>query len=220
MRRAFNFYHSYYEVYCGLDDKQKNQFMEALIEVQFLGKHIDKIEFEDKMLNVVWKAIKHSVKKQIEGYCNSIQTNYEALFYDNPSAYEAVPSSASTQVQGEGEGEGEVQGEVQEGINASLRSASVKKGDMFDVEFEQFYATLWDMYRTGIKAYRSEYGSKQKAKPKVKAQLKQLYKDADWDSLEDLFNWFLDYANNKLATSKGFTKNLERWDYEAMMEDS
>ena len=141
MRRAFNFYHSYYEVYCGLDDKQKNQFIEALIEVQFLSKHIDKIEFEDKMLNIVWKAIKHSVKKQIEGYCNSIQTNYEALFYDNPSASEAVLSSASTQVQGEGEGEGQVQGEVQEGINASLRSASVKKGDMFDVEFEQFYAT-------------------------------------------------------------------------------
>lgn len=122
MRQAFNFYSSYDEVASELNDKQLSLFIRALLDVQFFRKHIDSISFEDKMVSISWKASKHSVKKQLEGYCNANKIVYESLFNDvsdayeagYKGAYEAGLKGASAQGEGQGEGEGQVQGQVQE----------------------------------------------------------------------------------------------------------
>lgn len=71
MREQFTFYKSFDDVYCDLSDKQKLEFMQIILDVQFLRVRIEDVNFEDKILNIVWKSIKHSLTKSISGYLDS-----------------------------------------------------------------------------------------------------------------------------------------------------
>lgn len=82
MRKAFNFYSNFDDVASDLNDKQFTLFMRALLDVQFLRKHIDDVSFDDKIVSITWKAIKHSIAKQIQGHCNKNKIDYNALFHD------------------------------------------------------------------------------------------------------------------------------------------
>ena len=82
MRKAFNFYSSFDEVAQELNDKQFALFMRAVLDVQFLRKHIDEISFDDKILSITWKAVKHSVGKQLQGHCNKTKIDYNSLFHE------------------------------------------------------------------------------------------------------------------------------------------
>jgi len=121
-RLAFNFYGSYREILDQLDDKQKVLFMTALLDVQFLEIHIDKIVFKDKMLSLAWKSIRHSVIKQLDGYCNSKSTVYNSLFDEVSDASGGAYEGTSVQE------EVKVQGKVKEKdkcFNAPLRFATI-----------------------------------------------------------------------------------------------
>ena len=82
MRKAFNFYASYYAVFEDLTDAQIGQLMRELTQVQFLDKHIDEVKFKDKIVSIVWKSIKHSVLEQIKGYCSKRSIAYESVLPD------------------------------------------------------------------------------------------------------------------------------------------
>lgn len=71
MREQFTFYKSFDDVYFDLSDKQKLDFMETILNVQFLRTRIEDVVFQDKILNIVWKSIKHSLSKSISGYLDS-----------------------------------------------------------------------------------------------------------------------------------------------------
>ena len=114
MRQAFNFYSSYDEVILDLDDVQLPLFVRALLDIQFFRKHIDNISFIDKVLSMAWKASKHSIKKQLEGYCNANKIDYNSLFDETKPAYEApyegtieAPLKPAS-LQGQGQGQEEV----------------------------------------------------------------------------------------------------------------
>jgi len=83
MRQAFNFYVHYDEILQDLNDAEFAQLMRAILDVQFFRKHIDHIHFEDRILAIAWKGLKHSIKSQIEGYCNKHNIDYDAMFQEN-----------------------------------------------------------------------------------------------------------------------------------------
>lgn len=76
MRKACNFYFSYYEPTKLLTKTQKCDIFTAICQVQFLEKHIDDVKFSDKTTQLVWIGIKHSLLTSIEGYCNKMRIDY------------------------------------------------------------------------------------------------------------------------------------------------
>jgi len=64
MRKAFNFYKSYFDVYNELSDKDKILFMDALLNKQFKG-----IDTELKgMAKFAYLSQKHSIDAQVKGW--------------------------------------------------------------------------------------------------------------------------------------------------------
>ena len=63
-RKAFKFYKSYYDVALELPDKDKLDFLMALLEVQFTGHHRQL----KGMAKFAYISQKHSIDAQIEGY--------------------------------------------------------------------------------------------------------------------------------------------------------
>jgi len=77
MRKACNFYRSHYEQTKLLNKTQKCDIFTAICEVQFLEKHIDDIVFINKITQLVWIGIKHSLLTSIDGYCSKMKIDYE-----------------------------------------------------------------------------------------------------------------------------------------------
>jgi uncharacterized sporulation protein YeaH/YhbH (DUF444 family) len=81
----------------------------AICEVQFLEKHIDDIEFSDKISEIVWTGIKHGLESSVKGYVNKKGEITTPL----PRGSENV-STPLEQGEEEEEGEGEEKGEEEE----------------------------------------------------------------------------------------------------------
>lgn len=64
MRKAFNFYRSYYDVFKELSEKDKVLFITALLEKQFDGKEPDL----KGMANFAYLSQKHSIDAQVLGF--------------------------------------------------------------------------------------------------------------------------------------------------------
>lgn len=71
MRSQFAFYKSFDDVFQDLSDKQKLEFMNTLLDVQFLRIKIEDVAFKDVILKHIWNAQKHSLEKSISGYLES-----------------------------------------------------------------------------------------------------------------------------------------------------
>lgn len=71
MRSQFTFYKSFDDVLEDLNDKQIAEYLRKMLDVQFLRVRIDDVYFEDKLLSVIWKSQKHSIKSSINGYLDS-----------------------------------------------------------------------------------------------------------------------------------------------------
>lgn len=77
MRKAFNFYLSFYELMKLLNEAQIADIIMAICKVQFLEIHIDDIDFQDEKTQLVWVANKHAVKASVEGYCSKKNIDYD-----------------------------------------------------------------------------------------------------------------------------------------------
>ena len=75
MRNQFTFYKSFDDVLEDLNDKQIAEYIKKMLDVQFLRVKIDDVFFDDKLLNVIWKSQKHSIKSSISGYLDSQKRN-------------------------------------------------------------------------------------------------------------------------------------------------
>ena len=64
-RKGFNFFRSYYDVYNELSDKDKVQFMDALLDRQFLGVKPDSLE---GMAKFAYISQTNSIDSQVKGY--------------------------------------------------------------------------------------------------------------------------------------------------------
>ena len=89
-KKVINYYLSFYEVSKDLTEKQFYQFNMAIFKVMFFDEHIDNINFDDKILSLLWKSVKHSIEASIKGYCDKKNIPYDDLFaplsnpLDNP----------------------------------------------------------------------------------------------------------------------------------------
>ncbi len=72
-RTGFTFYKSYYEIYQQLNDEQKVQFVDAILEHQFTDADTDDISFEDVILNIAWLGIKPNLKNNKAKFLNGSQ---------------------------------------------------------------------------------------------------------------------------------------------------
>lgn len=79
-KKAINYYYSFFEVSKELNQKQFYLFNMAIYEVMFFEKHIDTITFDDTMLTILWKSVKHSLQASIKGYCDKKSIPYDEVF--------------------------------------------------------------------------------------------------------------------------------------------
>ena len=66
MRKAFNFYRSYWEVANELNDKDRLEFYDALLKREFTGEESEL----SGMVKFAYLSQKHSIDNQVEGYVN------------------------------------------------------------------------------------------------------------------------------------------------------
>lgn len=64
MRKAFNFYRSYWDVANELNDKERLEFYDALLKREFTGEESEL----SGMVKFAYLSQKHSIDKQVEGY--------------------------------------------------------------------------------------------------------------------------------------------------------
>ena len=108
-RKGFNFFRSYYDVYNELNDKDKIQFMDALLDRQFLGKKPNELV---GMAKFAYISQTNSIDSQVKGYedktgvklCQSIELEGGSVAPSHGGA-----SPPTLQVEGEEEVEGEEQ---------------------------------------------------------------------------------------------------------------
>jgi hypothetical protein len=69
-RKAFNFYHSHWQQIKLLSSKQRLELFESICGVQFLEININDISFKDRITQLVWVGIKHSLSTSLSGFIN------------------------------------------------------------------------------------------------------------------------------------------------------
>ena len=82
-RKAFNFFHSYYDVGKELNDKDRLQFYDALLKKQF-----ENIDSElSGMAKFAYISQSHSIEAQIKGYFDKIyfSCNIKSISYSSCS---------------------------------------------------------------------------------------------------------------------------------------
>jgi hypothetical protein len=81
MRKAFNFYNSYYQIAMELSDKDRLLFYDALLYFQFTGDN-SKLEDLKGMGKFAYVSQKHSINEQINGYINKMKSMKKVAFDD------------------------------------------------------------------------------------------------------------------------------------------
>jgi hypothetical protein len=105
-RKGFNFFRSYYDVYNELDNKSKVQFIDALLDRQFLGTKPDDLK---GMASFAYISQTNSIDSQVKGYEDKTNTK----LCDPPTVgVKEKPITPTLQV--EEKGEEEVKGESKE----------------------------------------------------------------------------------------------------------
>jgi hypothetical protein len=118
-RKGFNFYRSYYDVFCMLSEKDRLNFITAILDKQFQG--ID-TELEGMAL-LAYTGQKHSIDSQVEGFLNKMKGSQPpSLPPTEPPSYVYNDSVMTTeppteppyqQEQGKEQGKEEVKGQEQ-----------------------------------------------------------------------------------------------------------
>lgn len=127
-REGFNFYRSYYDVFKMLsNDKDKVQFIKALLEKQFEGKEPKKLTGQSKFAYV---SQQHSINKQVEGWESKNKCKLSTLAEGGAEGGADTPTE---QVQVQVQGEVQVQEEEEEEENRN------KKPKVFSSEVQQCY---------------------------------------------------------------------------------
>ncbi len=75
-RKGFNFFRSYYDVFNELADKDKLEFIKALLDKQFIGVEPENLKGQAKF---AWISQMHSIDEQVKGYESSTGDKLTAL---------------------------------------------------------------------------------------------------------------------------------------------
>lgn len=131
MRNQFTFYKSFDDVIEDLTDKQIAEYMKVMLDVQFLRLKIEDVEFDDKILAIVWKSQKHSIEKSVQGYLDGqkregIKNPYLGVYAETKTPYEGGRQQEEEQEKEKEEGKGEEQ-EKGQYVTASAPASEIKE---------------------------------------------------------------------------------------------
>jgi hypothetical protein len=148
MRKAFNFYKSYADVYFELSLKDRRLFIEALLRKQFYN---EDIELEG-MAKFAYLSQKHSIDAQITGFVSQ-----NGFFSDSEGATQGATIGATQAPSVQGEGEEKEEGKEQ------LQSPTIQ-------EVEEYFNTKGYSIQSAQKAYHyyNEGGWKDSTGKKVR----------------------------------------------------
>lgn len=165
MRSQFTFYKSFDDVYQDLTKEQKIEFIDIILDVQFLRKKIDDVKFKDPILKHIWNAQKYQLEKSIKGYLDSQKSEkvlepFLGCYDDNE--IKLLPYEGGHQ---QGQVQGQVQGQEEEGSNAPLRSATLS-----DFEIDEAFNTIWTIHSERLKEIKTKDGNPRKNNDKTKTK--------------------------------------------------
>lgn len=139
MRTQFAFYKSFDDVYNDLNNSQKLEFIDTLLNVQFLRLKVEDVAFKDNILKHIWNAQKHSIEKSINGYLESqknskIKNPYLGIYDPIKTPSEGIFKGIKTPYQQEKEKEKEeVKGEDKVKVSKKSKSFfNLEKPTSFD----------------------------------------------------------------------------------------
>ena len=112
MRKGFNFLLSYHRVYEKLQtDQQRADFVNAIMQVQFLKVKIEDISFEDLLLDMAFESVKHSLEASVEGYLNKVKEgDYKGVYAEDYTPTDTPKQAPSQQEKEEEKEEGKEEG--------------------------------------------------------------------------------------------------------------
>jgi len=153
MRKGFNFFKSYYDVYKELNNNDKVKFVDALLDKQFNGVDPTKLK---GMANFAYISQKHSIDAQVKGWED--KTGNKLTPTEGGRQGGLNPPTLQVEVEGEVQVEGK--GEVQlKGVNYSFDEFwnlyDKKVGDKS--KLEKKWNSLDDNTRTKILFHVREY---------------------------------------------------------------
>lgn len=124
-RQQFAFYKSFDDVFQDLSDKQKIEFMNTLLDVQFLRLKIEDVAFSDNILKHIWNAQKHSLDKSIRGYLESqknekVKNPFIGCYDDSFLPLQTPSEGVHKEEEEEEKGKEEVKEEVKEKLEFSF----------------------------------------------------------------------------------------------------
>ncbi len=185
MRTQFAFYKSFDDVYQDLTDKQKLEFVNTILDVQFLRVKIDDVAFKDIILKHIWNAQKHSIEKSIKGYLESQKNSKIKSPFLGVYDPLLIPSQGVHKEEQEKEEE-----QVKEKCTNKQEALPKKKPK--DYLYPKNFETLWKMYSHDVK------GDKWKGYVSAKKRIDEGYK------LEELVN-VLKMENQKQFAKRHFS---------------
>jgi hypothetical protein len=141
-RDGFTFYKSYYDVFKELNDKDKVQFIEALLDKQFIGKEPTDLK---GMANFAYLSQKHSIDKQVKGWEDKKGMKLTPL----PRVAERVELSPYQQEEEKGKEQEQVQEQHKEKGKGEKKDAKATELDfsMFDNSLIEILWKDWKEYK-------------------------------------------------------------------------
>ena len=146
MRKAFNFFNSYWITSKELNDKDRLHFLDAIIHYQFTGDK-SKLENLSGMAKFAYISQSHSIESQIKGYYDNCK-KLNIKPFDNPAIPPAIGATegaalppalqVQVQVQGQVQGQGEVQ-DVIPTFEVFLNEAIGKKKNVNQLDLKLKY---------------------------------------------------------------------------------
>lgn len=139
-RNQFTFYKSFDDVYCDLSDPQKLEFMQILLDVQFLRVKVCDIDPKDIVLKHIWNAQKHSIEKSVKGYLDSQKGNVKNPYLGIYDPLQ-IPSVG-------GRGQDQVKDQEQEKVKEKVKE---KEEFSFSLSRDTHFSNVSGDYKTKLK---------------------------------------------------------------------
>jgi hypothetical protein len=204
-RDGFTFYKSYYDVFKELSDKDKIQFIEALLDKQFIGKEPTDLK---GMANFAYLSQKHSIDKQVKGWEDKKGIKLTPL----PRVSERVELSPCQQEEEKEQEQGEVQEQYKEKGKGEKKDAKAT-----ELDFSMFDNSLIEiLWKDGKEYKQSQHNEKFKNSKTEQLEINKLSelsnnrsdtaKKIIEQSISNLWKGLFELKTQQNATTSNFTK--------------
>ena len=166
-RKGFNFFRSYYDVYNELDDKAKVQFIDALLDRQFLG--VKPTELKG-MANFAYISQTNSIDSQVKGYEDKTGTSLQKELTPPTVGVNKKDLTPTLQVEVQEKEKEKEKGkeEVQGKRKSDIEERKLKFADTLEIHLDRYgkdmlnkFFHYWTEHNEDGKKLRFEYAKNQ-----------------------------------------------------------